>query len=44
MVIVVTGGTRGIGFALADEFLNREQNVVICGRAAESVAIAWLSR
>ena len=34
---VVTGGTRGIGHGLAQEFLNRGVNVVICGRSQGAV-------
>lgn len=36
-VVVVTGGTRGIGLGLAREFLARDARVVICGRSTESV-------
>ena len=35
--IVVTGGTRGIGFGLAREFLQRGQQVCITGRSQDSV-------
>jgi NAD(P)-dependent dehydrogenase (short-subunit alcohol dehydrogenase family) len=35
--IVITGSTRGIGFALAREFLKRGCNVVISGRSDASV-------
>ena len=35
--IVITGSTRGIGFALAREFLKRDCQIVISGRAEESV-------
>ena len=35
--IVITGSTRGIGFALAREFLKRGNRVVISGRSDESV-------
>lgn len=38
--IVITGSTRGIGFALAREFLRRGCNVVISGRKDESVKMA----
>ena len=36
-VIVVTGGTRGIGLGIADALLARGQRVVVCGRAATDV-------
>ncbi len=44
--IVITGSTRGIGFGLAENFLNLGQRVVINGRSQESVdrAVAQLSR
>lgn len=35
--VVITGGTRGIGFGLAREFLRRGQRVAFCGRRLESV-------
>lgn len=35
--IVITGGTRGIGYGLADAFLDRNCNVTICGRNANSL-------
>ena len=35
--IVVTGSTRGIGFGLVQQFLERGTNVVICGRSQASV-------
>jgi NAD(P)-dependent dehydrogenase (short-subunit alcohol dehydrogenase family) len=34
--IVITGSTRGIGYALAKAFLERECRVVINGRSEES--------
>lgn len=36
-VVVVTGGTRGIGLGLAKELIARDCRVVICGRSQESV-------
>lgn len=36
--IVITGSTRGIGFALAREFLKNDCNVVISGRSTVSVS------
>lgn len=36
-VIVVTGGTRGIGLGLAKELLARDHHVAICGRSQASV-------
>jgi NAD(P)-dependent dehydrogenase (short-subunit alcohol dehydrogenase family) len=36
-VVVVTGSTRGLGFALAQEFLARECAVVVCGRTQAAV-------
>ncbi|WP_370614835.1 SDR family NAD(P)-dependent oxidoreductase [Mumia sp. Pv 4-285] len=44
-VVVVTGGTRGIGLGLARELLARGCRVVVCGRSGASVeaAVADLS-
>ena len=38
--IVITGGTRGLGFAMAREFLNAGCDVALCGTTAERVASA----
>lgn len=39
-IVVVTGGTQGLGFGYAREFLKRGHDVMICGRNAEGVARA----
>ena len=41
-VIVVTGGTRGIGFGLARELIARGATVVVCGRSGVDAAAAEL--
>ena len=38
--ILVTGGASGIGFALAQQLLQRGNRVIVCGRGAESLAQA----
>ena len=38
--IVITGGTRGLGYAMAQEFLKAGDGVVICGRQQERVDAA----
>lgn len=38
--IVITGGTKGLGYALAREFLAGRDNVVICGRNEDQLAAA----
>jgi len=38
--VVVTGGTQGLGFGYAAEFLRRGWNVVICGRTQAGVDAA----
>jgi NAD(P)-dependent dehydrogenase (short-subunit alcohol dehydrogenase family) len=39
-VVFVTGGSRGLGFLLAQEFSRRGCDVVICARDAEELAYA----
>ena len=34
-IVVITGGSRGLGFAIAQEFATRGAKLVICGRDAE---------
>ena len=38
--VFITGGASGIGFALAKEFLNYENTVIICGRSLEKLKFA----
>ncbi|CAM6090616.1 unnamed protein product [Calypogeia fissa] len=38
--IVITGGTKGLGFALAREFLELNDRVIICGRHEKRLSIA----
>lgn len=39
-VVVITGGGRGLGFAVAQEFLERGCKVAICGRDGDTIAKA----
>ncbi|HMK48972.1 MAG TPA: SDR family NAD(P)-dependent oxidoreductase, partial [Thermodesulfovibrionales bacterium] len=39
-VAVVTGGTRGIGKAIAEKLAGNGVNVVVCGRNPETAAKA----
>ncbi len=41
--IVITGGSRGIGYGLADSFLTQGCVVTICGRNAENLQTAYES-
>ncbi|KDP39501.1 hypothetical protein JCGZ_04165 [Jatropha curcas] len=38
--VLITGSTKGIGYALAKEFLKAGDNIVICSRSAERVESA----
>jgi NAD(P)-dependent dehydrogenase (short-subunit alcohol dehydrogenase family) len=38
--VIITGGTRGLGFAYAREFLQRGHRVVVSGRSSEAVEAA----
>lgn len=38
--VLITGATKGIGYALAKEFLQTGDNVIICSRSAERVESA----
>ncbi|XP_047323174.1 chlorophyll(ide) b reductase NOL, chloroplastic-like isoform X1 [Impatiens glandulifera] len=41
--VLITGSTKGIGFALAKEFLKTGDNVIVCSRSAERVESALQS-
>lgn len=41
--VVITGGSKGLGFAMAREFLQHGDSVVICGRQADRLAAATAS-
>ena len=36
-IVVITGSTRGIGYGMAEAFLERGHAIVVSGRTAESV-------
>ena len=38
--VFITGGASGIGLALAEEFLNYKNTVIICGRSTEKLELA----
>lgn len=38
--VLITGGSRGIGLAMAQEFYKKSNRVIICGRNAEKLAHA----
>jgi uncharacterized oxidoreductase len=38
--VFITGGASGIGLALAEEFLNYENTVIICGRNPDKLELA----
>ena len=37
-VAVITGGSRGIGLAIADALVEAGADVLVCGRSAEDLA------
>ena len=39
-IVLVSGGTRGIGFAIAEGFAERGATVIVTGRTAEGAAEA----
>jgi len=38
--VLITGGATGIGFALAEKFLQNKNTVIVCGRRAEKLKTA----
>ncbi|TQJ12640.1 short-subunit dehydrogenase [Kribbella jejuensis] len=43
-VVLITGGSSGIGYATARRLLNRGARVIICARETPRLSAAWLSR
>ena len=47
MIVLVTGGTRGLGRGLSEAFLDEGHDVVVCGRSeperlpAAAVIVVW---
>ena len=39
-IILITGGSNGIGLAMADRFLQNGNEVIICGRREDKLASA----
>ena len=39
-IILIAGGASGIGFALARQFSERSNRVIVCGRSAEALSKA----
>src|SRR5262245_16926343 len=42
-IVLISGGTRGIGFAIAEGFAQRGATVIVTGRTAEGAASAAAS-